>query len=306
MRIAAIGECMMELSGKPAEGLRLGYGGDTLNTAIYLARLGVPIDYITALGDDPFSASMIAAWREEGVGVDKVVRIKDRMPGLYMISVDEKGDRRFFYWRDRAPARDIFSLSDTAAVLDSLSSYDWIYLSGISLSLYGDDGRAKLNKLLDMARANGAKVAFDSNYRPAGWSSVAAAREAYDNLRQRCDLALSGIEDEEPLYGDQDAMTVVHRLRASGIAEISVKTGDTGSVVWTQDMKSPVAVKAEIVPQVVDTTAAGDSFNAGYLAARLMQGRDGPAAAKAGHKLAASVIQHRGAIIPREAMPNEE
>lgn len=306
MRIAAIGECMMELSGKPTEGLRLGYGGDTLNTAIYLARLGVPVDYVTALGDDPFSASMIAAWREEGVGIDRVVRIKGRMPGLYMISVDEKGDRRFFYWRDRAPARDIFSLSDTAAVVDSLSSYDWIYLSGISLSLYGDDGRAKLNKLLDMARAKGAKVAFDSNYRSAGWSSIAAAREAYENLRQRCDLALSGIEDEKPLYGDQDALATVHRLRASGIAEVSVKTGDTGSVVWTQDMKSPVTVKAESVPQVVDTTAAGDSFNAGYLAARLMQGRDGPAASKAGHKLAASVIQHRGAIIPKEAMPNEE
>jgi len=296
----------MELSGKPAEGLRLGYGGDTLNTAIYLARLGVFIDYITALGDDPFSASMITAWREEGVGVGNVIQIKGRMPGLYMISVDQKGDRRFFYWRDRAPARDIFCLREAIPVLDSLSNYDWIYLSGISLSLYGDEGRAKLNKLLDKAREKGVKIAFDSNYRPAGWSSIVAAREAYDNLRQRCDLALSGIEDEKPLYGDRDALATVQRLRASGIAEVSVKTGDTGSIVWTQGMESPVIVQAANVPQVIDTTAAGDSFNAGYLAARLMQGRDGPAAAKAGHKLAASVIQHRGAIIPREAMPNEE
>ncbi len=306
MRIAAIGECMLELSGQPAEGLRLGYGGDTLNTAVYLARLGVSVDYVTALGDDPFSASMIAAWQQEGVGIDKVIRLKGRLPGLYMISVDEKGDRRFFYWRDRAPARDIFSVPEAAAVLESLGNYDWIYLSGISLSLYGDDGRGKLNTLLDAAREKGTKVAFDSNYRPAGWPSIAAAREAYDNLRRRCDLALSGIEDEKPLYGDQDALAAAKRLRASGITEVSVKTGDTGSVVWTQNMKSPLSVDAKSVPQVVDTTAAGDSFNAGYLAARLMRGWDGLAAAKAGHELAASVIQYRGAIIPKEAMPHAE
>ncbi len=294
----------MELSGKPEEGLRLGYGGDTLNTAVYLARLGMSVDYVTALGDDPYSASMIEAWRKEGVGVDKVVRIRGRMPGLYMISVDEKGDRRFFYWRDRAPAREIFSLPDMAAVLDSLHSYDWIYLSGISLSLYGDDGRAKLNALLDAARAKGVKVAFDSNYRPAGWSSIVAAREAYDKLRQRCDLALSGIEDEKPLYGDSDALAAAQRLRLLGIPEVSVKAGEAGSVIWTQDMKSPLIVEPKSVTQVIDTTAAGDSFNAGYLAARLIKGWDGLAAAKVGHVLAASVIQHRGAIIPMEAMPH--
>src|SRR5262245_6931327 len=103
VRVASIGECMIELSEHPDWRITRAFGGDTLNTSVYLARLGVPVDYLTALGDDAWSEEMLAAWRAEGIGTDAVVRLQGRMPGLYIIQTDPRGERRFSYWRDRAP-----------------------------------------------------------------------------------------------------------------------------------------------------------------------------------------------------------
>jgi hypothetical protein len=105
MKVASIGECMVEFS-QAEDGLfRRGFGGDTLNTALYLARLGIDTSYVTALGDDALSQAMLAAWRGEGIRTDQVIRVAGRVPGLYMIERDAGGARSFLYWPDRAPAR---------------------------------------------------------------------------------------------------------------------------------------------------------------------------------------------------------
>ena len=156
-KVACIGECMIEL--KQADGglFSRGYGGDTLNTAVYLARLGVGVDYITALGDDALSDEMIAGWAAEGVGTERVARLPGKLPGLYMIQTDDKGERRFFHWRDSAAARSLMDLPQTPEILNSLAGYDMIYLSAITLSLYGGEGRARLFAALEArARSRGA------------------------------------------------------------------------------------------------------------------------------------------------------
>jgi len=85
VRVACIGECMIELSEHADGSLTRSYGGDTLNTALYMARLGTPVDYVTALGDDGWSDEMLAAWKAEGIGTAKVLRLPGRLPGLYVI-----------------------------------------------------------------------------------------------------------------------------------------------------------------------------------------------------------------------------
>src|ERR1700682_2371038 len=119
-KVACIGECMIEL--KQAEGdlFSRGYGGDTLNTSVYLARLGVAVDYIIALGDDSLSDEMIAGWEAEGVGTQQVARLSGKLPGLYMIQTDDKGERRFFHWRENSAARGLMELPETSAILDAL------------------------------------------------------------------------------------------------------------------------------------------------------------------------------------------
>lgn len=299
-KIASIGECMLEISGAQAQPdlRRLGFGGDTLNTAIYLARLGVAVDYVTALGDDPYSERMIEAWREEKVGTGLVQRIAARLPGLYMIEVDEHGERRFYYWRQQAPAREIFGNDRTADLCQSLLRYAWLYLSGISLSLYGEAGRERLFDLLRQFRAQGGKIAFDSNYRPRAWSSVEVARREIRDQLALTDLVLSSLEDETGLHGASTAEEACNRIHGFGPETVVIKQGGEGCMVSLNGRKTIVpAVK---VDRIVDATAAGDSFNAGFLAATL-RGEEPLQAAKLGHRCAAIVIGHHGAIVPREA-----
>lgn len=301
MRVVSIGECMIEIAVKSGGEARLASGGDTLNTAVYLARQGVAVDYATALGDDPYSAQMLDLWRAEGVGTALVPRLARRVPGLYMIRTDDRGERSFHYWRDRAPARELFELPESAALAERLAGYDLLYFSGITLSLYSDRGRDAFHAGLSAARAKGARIAFDGNYRPRGWPDKAKARDVFERFLALATHVLPTFDDEQALFGDADPQATIARLRGTGVGEIVVKCGSDGCHVATAETAVTVPVPAVVTP--VDTTAAGDSFNAGYLAGRFA-GLDPAAAAGRGHRLAAAVIGHRGAIVPLSAMPD--
>lgn len=288
---------MIELSQGANSGLLRGYGGDTLNTAVYLARLGVSVDYITALGDDPFSDEMLNGWESEGVGVGRVVRVPGKLPGLYAIRTNEAGERSFYYWRENSAARQLLDLPETGGLLASLARYDVVYLSGVTLSLYGADGRQRLIEALKTARRGSTRIAFDTNFRTQGWPDLDIARQVYRDMLVVADIVLASVDDLTPLFGARMHGELIDRMFAG---EIVLKLAEPGSVVRYDGEKH--TVKAESVSRVMDTTAAGDSFSAAYLAARL-NGAAPVDAARAGHRLAGVVVGHRGAIIPREHMP---
>jgi 2-dehydro-3-deoxygluconokinase len=297
-KVACIGECMVEL--KQADGglFSRGYGGDTLNTAVYLARLGVGADYVTALGDDSLSDEMIAGWAAEGVGISRVARLPGKLPGLYMIQTDDQGERRFFHWRDSAAARSLMDLPQTPEILDALAGYDVIYLSAITLSLYGAEGRARLFAALGHARENGARFAFDTNFRARGWPDLDVARAVFQEAFAAADIVLASTEDLLPLYPGVSNETLLARIPGP---EVVLKLSEPASIVRLEGVPYPIKAKPVEAP-IVDTTAAGDSFAAAYVAARLV-GADPIEAARAGHRLAGVVVCHPGAIIPRAEMP---
>ena len=211
-QVASIGECMIEL--KQAEGglYSRGFGGDTLNTAVYLARLGIAVDYITALGDDPMSDEMLAGWAAEGVGTSRVVRLKGKLPGIYMIQTDESGDRRFFHWRESAAARRLMDLPETDDILESLGAYDVVYFSAITLSIYSAEGRAQLFGALRRARKHGARIVFDTNFRARGWPDADIARAVFDEAFAVSDIVLASTEDLLPLYPDESDERLMERI----------------------------------------------------------------------------------------------
>ena len=306
-RVASIGECMIELRHSDAQTLKLGFGGDTLNTAVYLARLsrdaGIQVDYVTALGDDPYSSNMLVAWREEGIGTDLVARLLGRLPGLYIIRTDERGERSFTYFRSAAAARDMLREGRDERLAERLAGYSCVYLSGITLSILDDGQRRSLMDVLDRLRGGGTQVAFDSNYRPVGWLRIDDARLWMGEALRHADIAMPTLDDEQRLFGDADADACLARLQGLGVREIVLKLGSAGSVVWSADAPTTQRIAAAAVSKIVDTTAAGDSFNAGYLYGRLI-GQEPAAAASVGSRLAAVKIQHPGAIVPRDAMPD--
>jgi 2-dehydro-3-deoxygluconokinase len=297
-RIVSVGEVMIELARGEDGRYALAFGGDTFNTAVYLARAGLDVAYATALGEDDYSARIVNLAVAESVAADLILRAPGRQPGLYLIETDEKGEREFHYWRDTSPARDLFELPSWAEVAESLLTARLIYFSGITLSLYSNAGLGRFLAVLELARERGVKVAFDSNYRPRGWrGDVARARTVYLEALKRVDIALPSFDDEAVLWGDASPEATIDRLRAFGIDEVVVKNAGNDALVALKDEREWIPVKQDVKP--VDTTAAGDSFNAGYIAARL-KGETAVASAQAAHELAAEVVQHRGAIIPRQ------
>ena len=295
--IALIGECMIELQHRADGSLHQSFGGDTLNTAVYLRReLGDSghVDYVTALGDDSFSDTMCQQWADEGLGLGMVQRLPGRLPGLYCIQTDANGERKFLYWRNEAAVRDCFTTPAAEPILAALADYDVVYFSGITLAVLGEIGRERLLHTLVETRQRGGKVVFDNNYRPRLWASVEAAREAYGKVLAEVDMALLTEDDERALFGYASSEQVFAAYPA--IAEVVLKRGAEDCLIRFKGERFGVpAVKVE---KVVDTTAAGDSFSAAYLASRLKGGAPQEAAV-AGHGLASRVIQLPGALIPR-------
>jgi 2-dehydro-3-deoxygluconokinase len=290
--IVMVGEGMVELS-RAGEAWRLGYGGDTLNTAIHLARAGHDVSYLTALGDDPFSAGLRAQWAAEGVDLRSVLTDPVASPGLYAITTDEDGERTFTYWRSDSAARRTFDAPGIDAALEHAAAADLLGFSLISLAILPDTGREALLALAARVRARGGVVAFDGNYRPRLWRDAAAARAWRDRAIRLCTIGLPTREDEA-LMGDADDPAAIAAHWSAHGAEAIVKLGADGALV--EGVVIPPA--ARLSPR--DTSGAGDAFNAGYLHRRLAG--DPPAeAARAGHRFAAWTVMRPGAIPPRDA-----
>ncbi|EKS7401309.1 2-dehydro-3-deoxygluconokinase [Enterobacter roggenkampii] len=305
-KIAVIGECMIELSQKGAEVSR-GFGGDTLNTSVYIARQVAPealtVNYVTALGTDSFSQQMLEAWQSEHIDTSLIQRMENRLPGLYYIETDDTGERTFYYWRNEAAAKFWLESEDAAAICEALSTFDYLYLSGISLAILSPTSREKLLSLLRECRANGGKIIFDNNYRPRLWASREETQQVYQQMLQCTDIAFLTLDDEDALWGEKPVEDVIARTQAAGVSEVVIKRGaESCLVAITGEAAIEVPAVKLAKEKVIDTTAAGDSFSAGYLAVRLTGGTP-EAAAQRGHLTASTVIQYRGAIIPREAMP---
>ncbi len=285
MRIACIGEAMIELS-MAGEDAQLGVAGDTLNTAIYLHREApaLQVEFVTCLGDDPFSQRISDFIASQGVGRDTIHRIAGSSPGLYAITTTEDGERSFTYWRNASAARQLFADLDFSI----LAGFDAVYLSGISMAILPHPVRTALVAWLETAQV---KVIYDSNYRPRLWENEAQAQQITKGMWDRADVALPSIDDEMALFGETAAQVETrfagHRGRGA------LKRGESGPM----SLGSQVTQAYPPAERVIDTTAAGDSFNGGYLGA-LLSGKSQADALMAGQQLAAKVVQHRGAIMP--------
>ncbi|MGR5117955.1 sugar kinase [Vibrio astriarenae] len=301
--IAVIGECMVELQKKEGE-LKQSFGGDTLNTALYLNRLtkahDVNVSYVSALGCDPFSMEMLEAWKQEGIDTETVLNVAEKTPGIYYIETDDTGERSFHYWRSDSAAKFVFDQQESDQLIDKLYTYDAVYMSGITLAILTETGREKLLTFLEAFKAKGGKVIFDNNYRPKLWASAQEAQSWYLKVLKHCDIALLTFDDDQLLFGDMYVEQCIERTSSLGVSEIIIKRGGDACLVVEGDEQNYVA--ANKIDNVVDTTAAGDSFSAGFVAKRFTGGsaRD---AAFTGHCVAGTVIQHKGAIIPSDVMP---
>jgi len=294
-KVAVIGECMVELY-QNEEGLyNQTFGGDTFNSSVYLKRSlsDAQVEYITVLGEEALSAQMIDFFHKEDIQTTYVDRLDTKTAGLYIIHT-RNGERSFSYWRSDSAAKKLFLTNSLEQIKSDLIEFDLIYLSAITLAIMSEEGRKNLYETLDIVRANGVKVAYDSNYRPRLYDCINSAKSLHVEALKHCDIYLPSYDDEKELWGD---ISIEDIIKNANCNEIVIKRGEEG-VVYSSGGKQK-EVKIEKLDNIVDSTSAGDSFNGAYLAARLENFSIEESIKKAS-KLAAKVIMHKGAIVPKE------
>ena len=297
--IVGVGEAMVEFAPVERGLYAQGFAGDTLNTSWYLAHLlrgARAVQYLTRVGEDPLSDRMVEFLRDSGIDASLVSRDSERNLGLYLITLIG-AERRFSYWRDQSAARRL--ADDPARLLAALAPAALIHVSGITLAIIGEAGRANLFAALKQARAAGARVSFDPNLRRRLWRDDAQARAAMREMAGVTDIALPSFDDEASLWGDADTRATAQRFAALGVAEIVVKNGEGAAYSLCGGRGAEIPARA--VADARDTTGAGDSFNAGYLAARLA-GRSATDAVAFAHGVAGEVVRWPGALAPLEAV----
>ena len=292
-----IGECMVELSAAGPDLWRQGFAGDVLNTAWY-ARAALPNDwavrFFTAVGCDPISDQMVGFIEEAGISCDGIPHIADKMPGLYAIHLDG-AERSFSYWRDSSAARQM--LSEPRLLWTRISQADVVYLSGITLGILPVGDAELLIDGLKKHSKDGALIALDPNIRPRLWPDPVRMRNIISSAASVSDIVMPSFDDEAQAFGDVDSDATARRYLDLGAGIVVVKNGTNATMVATADNQTTWPVPP--VPDVVDTTAAGDSFNGGFLA-EYVRSKDISRSVLAAQACSGRVVRFRGALIPRE------
>ena len=286
---------MLELS-QEGSSWRLGYGGDTLNMAVHCARLGLSSAYLTALGDDPFSKDMRQQLEAEGLDTSLFLTDASRPTGLYAIATDEAGERSFTYWRRQSAASALAAQHGFDRAAARCLDATLFFFSLISLAVLPDADRAILLDLASRVRDAGGLVAFDGNYRARLWDHPETAMHWRNAAASISDFGFPSFDDERELGGFNSAEAVAEHWRRAGAGEVIVKLGSLGCLLSDGEIVAP----SEVI-EAIDTSGAGDAFDAGYLAARLRDQPERVAAAR-GNRLAGWVVGRRGAIPPMDAL----
>lgn len=303
-KVVAFGECMLEVQANGFGPAALSYGGDTFNTAVYLRRCSqahdIEVAYATGLGLDPLSEKLLIEWKNQGLDLRCIRQIDGKLPGMYLIETDDRGERHFHFWRENSAARSYFDALLTP-LEQQANDIDCLYFSGISLAILDSSARQRLFTMIRQMKKSGKQVVFDNNYRPRLWQSNAVARTVFQQALSVASTALITVDDHQAVFGLSSLDEAIQHAQLLAVDEVIIKRGAQPTLVKSREMDEWASVPTQHVPRVVDTTAAGDSFAAGYLSRRLL-GYSPEKAADFGNRVAARVVQHRGAIIPLDAM----
>lgn len=299
-RIVMIGECMLELTDVGSGQVSLNYAGDVLNTAVHLAGLGFSSSFITAIGVDPYSNMMINSWAERGVDTSHVLRHPERLPGLYAVQRLPNGDRDFLYWRGESAARAMCSTPEWERCAGYACGASVFYFTGITLAILTPESRCQILSIAETVIKSGGFVIFDPNFRQRLWPNIEDARSWMERAARHANLVLPTDADDYELWSHTTKSNSTNKWFEFGVQHVVLKRGNQGASWETPDgtcLRSPAVEPARII----DTTGAGDAFNAGLIAAMLL-GRSCEEALHHANTVAAATLSYHGALPARAAL----
>jgi 2-dehydro-3-deoxygluconokinase len=289
--ILALGEPMVEFNQTGEGGGRLylqGFGGDTSNAAIAAARQGARVGYLSAVGDDVYGRMLRELWRREGVDDSGVATDAQAFTAVYFVTHDERGHHFSFFRQGSAASR----MTTAQLPRERIAQARVLHLSGISAAI-SQDALDTCFAAIEVARAAGVQVSFDTNLRLKLWS-LERAREVMRELIRLSDICLPSLEDVQAISGLSDPDALVDFCHGLGPRVVALKLGAQGALVsdGVQRWRLPAH---RCTP--VDATGAGDTFG-GALLARIVAGDALPDAARYAVVASALSTQGYGAVEP--------
>jgi len=290
--IVSLGECLVEFNRRDDGSFDPGFAGDAFNALFYAGRLGARAGFISAVGDDLFTPMILGGIEREGIDISQVLRLERRRNGLYFIELDAGGEYTFHFWRERSAATATLLHHQLDPLADYITGARIFLITGVTLAVM--EGPERLLRLLELVRADGGtRVALDTNYRRRLWSSPEAYRERFETILPFADILLPTRADLEEVYGAGPIEPMLRELAAAGPGLIAMKCGADGCALLTDGELRRYPAPERITP--VDTTGAGDAFNAGFLTA-LLEGRSHEECCAVGQRVAARALRVRGAL----------
>jgi len=294
--IVALGEPLVEFTAEERGSLgtmrtfRRGWGGDTSNAAVAAARLGSSVGYVTRLGSDEFGRSFLALWQGEGIDTSRVVIDSEAFTGVYFVAFEDDGVHDFTYYRQGSAAS---RLRPADLDPDYLGGARVLHVSGITQAI-SESCRQATQAAIATAKERNVSVSYDANVRPK-LAPLPELRETFESTVELADIVFVSDEDLRYLYGDAPVDRSVEEMLTHGPRMVVVKTGDRGCRVMESDGGRESVPAFPVRP--VDTTGAGDSFDAGFLV-RWLDGSRPRQAAEFANAVAALTSSGLGAVEP--------
>jgi 2-dehydro-3-deoxygluconokinase len=265
---------------------RLKMGGTESNVAIALARLGIEVGWFSRVGDDELGRFIVHNVRGEGVDTSRVIVDPAAPTGLYLKEISAVGETIVYYYR-RGSAASRLRPDDLDA--EYLTAARWLHVTGITPAL-SETCRETVEHAIELARASGLEVSFDPNMRLKLWT-VEQARATMFPLIRRSTILLGGMEELSLLLQVETPDVAADWALAQGLSIAVIKLGADGALVATPTERR--TIPPFTIPRVVDTVGAGDGFDAGFMAGRLL-GRDPWQSAELGNVVGAHALMVEG------------
>jgi 2-dehydro-3-deoxygluconokinase len=263
--VVSIGETMLYFQAEDYGLLRYSHrfdkfiGGTESNTMISLAKLGFSTGWISRLGADEFGYNIRDFIRGHGVDVSRIVFDSEAPTGIFFVEKNANDEVRSFYYRKGSAAS---RMQSDDLDMDYICGHKMLHLTGIT-PLLSENCRQMTRSLINAAKREGMTVSFDPNLRLT-MADIETYRKILHPLMAMIDIFLPSEKELLLLMDTQDLDTAIARAKDMGLGHIVIKKGDRGCLLIKNDTRHQEPVFP--VKKVVSSMAAGDAFNAGYLA----------------------------------------
>ena len=288
--LIGIGECLIELFEEATHSYKQSVAGDVFNTLFYASRLGLKTGFISNFGSDDLTKNILEVMDREGIDRSYTTESDKKTNGIYLIATNESGDPHYSFWRSDSAARETLQAIDVKKLEDFILSSKYFHFSAIALAILHE--RKILISILQKLRGK-IKISFDTNFRKGLWDEIDNLKIFIESASSFVDVLFVSRSDDENIYGVRTAEAAMKYYQSLGYKLIIYKQGSDDVYCWNSNTLIQVPTIKDV--RVVDATAAGDAFNAGFIAAQI-RGENIENSIRNGNGCAAFVIGRRGGL----------